>query len=228
MNTLKLKDWSADDKPREKFLLKGPAVLSDAELIALLLRSGTPQYPVLDIAKYIMAGANNNLKTLKRLSLQQLQQIKGVGTAKAVSILAAFELGQRTACNEILQEQSILKSQDAYNIIAPIIRDLDHEEFWILALNNANKVVAKQKIGQGGINTTVADPKIIFKFALDNLATGIIVAHNHPSGNNSPSNEDKMLTRKLIEAGKLLTINVIDHIIIAGNSYYSFMENELI
>ncbi|MCL2097983.1 MAG: DNA repair protein RadC [Bacteroidales bacterium] len=227
INTLKLKEWSADDKPREKFLLKGPAALSDTELIALVLRSGTPPYPVQDIAKQIMAEANNSLKTLKRLPLQQFQQIKGVGTAKAVSILAAFELGQRAIGNETVKEQPIAKSQDVYNLMAPIIRDLDYEEFWILALNGANKVVAKQKIGQGGVNITVADPKIIFKFALENLATGIILVHNHPSGNNIPSNEDKLLTHRLREAGKLLTVNVIDHIIIAGNSYYSFIENEL-
>jgi len=226
MTTLKIKDWSADDKPREKFLLKGPAALSDAELIALLLRSGTPQCPVLEVAKHLMITANHNLRNLKRLPLQQFKQIKGVGTTKAISILAAFELGQRAAYDEILKEQPIIKSQVVYNLMAPILRDLDHEEFWILALNGANKLVAKQKISQGGINTTVADPKIIFKFALENLATGIILVHNHPSGNNSPSLEDKLLTHKLKEAGKLLAINVIDHVIIAGDSYYSFTENE--
>jgi DNA repair protein RadC len=226
MNPLKLKNWSADDKPREKFLLKGPAALSDAELIALLLCFGTQEYPVLEVAKRLMITANHNLKTLKRLPLQQLKQIQGVGTAKAISILAAFELGQRAAYDEILKEQPIVKSQAVYNLMAPIMKNLEHEQFWILALNGANKLVAKQKISQGGINTTVADPKIIFKFALENLATGIILVHNHPSGTNSPSLEDKLLTNKLKEAGKLLAINVIDHVIIAGDSYYSFTENE--
>ena len=226
MDTLKLKDWGADDKPREKLLLKGPAALSDAELIALLLRSGTLQCPVLEAAKHIMAVANNNLRTLKRCSVQQLQQIQGVGTAKAVSILAAFELGQRAAYDEISKEQGLFKGRDVYNLMSPILNDLSHEEFWILALNGANKLVAKQKISQGGMTQTIADPKIIFKFALDNLAIGIILVHNHPSGSNSPSMEDKQLTHRLKEAGALLSIKVIDHVIIAGSTYYSFTENE--
>ena len=228
MNTLKLKDWNADDKPREKFLLKGPAALSDAELIALIICSGTPQYPVLEMAKHIMAGADNKLRNLRRFTLQQLQQIEGVGKAKALSILAAFELGQRATFDEAPRNQAIIKGEDVHRLMSPILKELDYEEFWILALNAANKLVAKQKISQGGVNATVADPKIIFKFALDNLASGIILVHNHPSGNAIPSAEDKRLTHVLQEAGKFLAIRVIDHIIICGENYYSFTENEII
>jgi DNA repair protein RadC len=227
MLTLKLKDWSTDDKPREKFLLKGPAALSDTELIALILRSGTPQYPVLEVAKQIMAGVGNNLKKLKRSSVQQLQKTKGMGVAKAVSILAAFELGQRAAQVEILKGQTLDKGQTVYNLMAPMLKDLDHEELWLLTLNGANKLMTKHKISQGGINKTMVDAKIIFKFALENLASGIILVHNHPSGNSSPSIEDKTLTYKMKEAGKLLQISVVDHVIIAGDEYYSFTENEM-
>jgi len=225
MYTLKLKDWSADDKPREKFLLKGPAALSDAELIALLLCSGTPQYPVLEIAKHIVAGAGS-LKNLRRFTLQQLQQIKGLGKAKAISLLAAFELGQRAMLDEALKEQIIIRGKDVHTLMSPIISELAYEEFWILAMNSANKLLAKHKISQGGVNGTMVDPKIIFKFAIENLAVGIILVHNHPSGSNIPSLEDKQLTHRLKEAGTLLSIKIIDHVIIAGGTYYSFTENE--
>ncbi len=226
MINTKLKDWKADDQPREKFLSKGPAAISDVELIALILRSGTPKYPVLDIAKHSMAEANNNLQKFKNAPLQQLKKIKGLGTAKAISLMAAFELGQRAAHANMLQQPLIKSSKDVYNLMAPLLKQLEYEELWILALNGANKLVAKQKISQGGINLTIADPKIIFKFALENLATGIILVHNHPSGNCFPSKEDKQLTARIKEAGKILAINVMDHVIVAGLEYYSFIENE--
>ncbi len=228
MQILKLKDWNIDDRPREKFLLKGAAALSDAELIAILLRSGTREQTAVDLAKHILAMAGNNLQDLGRIRLKQLRNIKGVGQTKAVSLLAALELGRRKSAAAAVKSKQIINSQDVQNLMAPLITDLTHEEFWVLALNNGNRLLAKQKIGHGGVSSTVADPKIIFKFALENLATQLVLVHNHPSENCFPSPSDKELTAQLKDAGKLLSINILDHVIIAGEEYFSFKEHDLL
>lgn len=228
MQTLRLKDWNIDDRPREKFLLKGATALSDAELIAILLRSGTREQTAVDLAKQILALAGNNLQDLGKLRLKQLREIKGVGETKAISLLAALELGRRKAAATATKHVQITTSLDVRRVISPLVSDLIHEEFWALALNNGNRLLAKQKVGHGGVTSTIADPKIIFKFALENLATQLVLVHNHPSENCFPSQSDKDLTAQLKEAGKLLSINILDHIIIAGEDYFSFKENNLL
>lgn len=228
MHTLKLKDWNIDDRPREKFLLKGAAVLSDAELIAILLRSGTREQTAVDLGKHILALAGNNLQNLGKIKLKQLRNIKGVGETKAVSLLAALELGRRKAAATSAKSMKIINALDVRKIMDTYMDSLIHEEFWALALNNANKLLAKQKVGHGGLTSTIADPKIIFKFALENLATQLVLVHNHPSENCFPSQSDKELTIQLKEAGKLLSINILDHVIIAGDNYFSFKEHDLL
>ncbi len=227
-STLRLKDWKADDRPREKFLLKGAAALSDAELLAIILRSGTREQTAVDLAKQVLALAGNNLHELGRLKLPQLRSIKGIGATKALSLLSAFELGRRRNSTASGKTTKINNAPDVKNYIAPLLEDISHEEFWVMALNNANKLLAKQKVGHGGVTATVADPKIIFKFALENLATQLILVHNHPSGNCFPSQADKQLTCQLKEAGKLLSITIIDHVIIAGDDYFSFKDHNLL
>ncbi len=228
MQTLKLKDWNIDDRPREKFLLKGAAALSDAELIAIILRSGTREQTVVDLAKHVLALSGNSLHNLGKIQLQQLRKIKGIGETKAISLLAALELGQRKIASKSGRPEYINDHIDVRNIMFPLMDSLIHEEFWVLGLNNANKLLAKQKIGHGGVSRTVADPKIIFKFALENLATQLILVHNHPSGNCFPSESDKKLTIQMKKAGELLSVSITDHVIIAGQEVYSFRENDLL
>lgn len=219
-----IKEWSPEDRPREKLLLKGKSSLSDSELIAILLGSGTNTLSAVDLAKKVMQSANNDLHTLARHTIKDLTQLKGIGEAKAITIVAALELGRRRKDLESQQKPRITCSIDAYNEFKADLMDIPHEEFWILLLNRANLVIGKKQISQGGVAGTVADPKIIFKIALENLASGIILAHNHPSGNLTASQADKDLTQKLKEAGKLLDIQVLDHLILAAQKYVSFVD----
>lgn len=225
---LNIKSWAAEDRPREKLLLKGTAALSDAELIAILLGTGTASMSAVDVAKSMLQQAGNNLDDLARFTVKDLMKIKGIGEAKAITIVSALELGRRRKETGSQEKPRIAVSKDAYDLLKGDLMDIPHEEFWLLLLNRANRVIKKHKISLGGVHGTVADPKIIFKTALEELASGIIVAHNHPSGNLTPSQQDVDLTRKLKEAGKLLEIQLLDHLIVAGKQYYSFADEGLL
>ena len=221
---LNIKSWSPEDRPREKLLLKGTSSLSDAELIGILIGSGTPSLSAVDVAKKILQSVDNNLHELARLSVKDLMKAKGIGEAKAITIVAALELGRRRNDLEPNEKLKITSSKDAFELLKGDFMDLPHEEFWVLLVNRANRVVKKKRVSEGGVSGTVADPKIIFKLALEELATGVIVAHNHPSGNLTASQSDIDLTKKLKEAGKFLEIQVLDHLIVAGQKYYSFAD----
>lgn len=225
---LNIKSWAAEDRPREKLVLKGKAALSDAELIAILLGTGTSKMSAVDLAKNILQAVNNDLNALARLSVKDLVKIKGIGQAKAITIISALELGRRR--KDLLTEERprINGSADAFEILKADLLDIPHEAFWIILLNRANRVIKKHQISQGGVAGTVADPKIIFKVAVEELASGIILAHNHPSGNLTASQADLDLTKKLKESGKLLDIQVLDHLILADKKYFSFADEGLL
>lgn len=221
-----IKYWAEDDKPREKLMLKGKSVLSDAELIAILIGSGSRSESAVDLSKRILASVEN-LNVLGKLSLQQLTTFKGIGEAKAITIIAAMELGRRRGSEETVELTKITSSRVVFNIMQPIIGELPHEEFWVLYLNNSNKVIYKSQLSKGGIAGTVVDVRIIFKTAFEHNATALILVHNHPSGVLQASDADKQITQKLKEAGKNLDISVLDHIIITEKSYYSFRDNSI-
>jgi len=222
---LNIKNWSPEDRPREKLVMKGTGALSDAELIAILIGTGTTKITAVELARQMLQHVNNDLHSLARLTVKDLMKIKGIGEAKAITIVAALELGRRRKELEPEAKPKIASSKDAFELLRGDLMDLPKEEFWVLLLNRANRVITKRRISEGGVSGTVADPKIIFKLALEELASGVIVAHNHPSGNLSASQQDIDLTRKLKEGGKLLEIQLLDHIIVAGTRYYSFADN---
>ncbi|MGO4906103.1 RadC family protein [Flavobacterium sp. W20_MBD1_R3] len=217
-------NWSEDDKPREKLMLKGKSVLSDAELIAILIGSGSRSESAVDLSKRILASVDNNLNALGKLSLSQLMQFKGIGEAKAISIIAALELGRRRRGEDAVELKKITSSKIIFEIMQPIIGELPHEEFWIIYMNNSNKVIAKSQLSKGGITGTLVDVRIVFKTALEMGATALILCHNHPSGTLIPSDADKQITRKLKLAGDSLEIKVLDHLIVTETSYYSFAD----
>ncbi|TDE00184.1 RadC family protein [Flavobacterium sandaracinum] len=217
-------NWSEDDKPREKLMLKGKSVLSDAELIAILIGSGSRNESAVDLSKRILASVDNNLNALGKLSLSQLIQFKGIGEAKAISIIAALELGRRRRSEDAVELKKITSSKIIFEIMQPIIGELPHEEFWIIYMNNSNKVIAKSQLSKGGITGTLVDVRIVFKTALEMGATALILCHNHPSGTLIPSDADKQITRKLKLAGDSLEIKVLDHLIVTENSYFSFAD----
>jgi DNA repair protein RadC len=221
-----IKQWAEDDKPREKLMLKGKQVLSDAELIAILIGSGSRNESAVDLSKRILAKAEN-LKALGKMTFQQLTEFKGIGEAKAVTILAAMELGRRRGSEEV-ELKKISSSKSAYDIMYPIIGELPHEEFWILYLNNSNKVTYKSQLSKGGITGTVVDIRIVFKTAFEQNAVSLILCHNHPSGILQASDPDRHITRKMKEAGKMLEINIIDHLIITSNGYLSFADEGIL
>lgn len=224
METSGIKAWAEADRPREKLVKQGRHTLTDSELLAILIRTGTKSETAVDLAKNILSKFNNDLTELSRLSVNDLRKFKGMGEVKAITIVAALELGRRRREAEGLKKNKITTSKDAFEILQPNLADLVHEEFVVLLLNRNNEVTGKFELSKGGVAGTVVDPKLIFKAALDRLASGIILSHNHPSGNSKPSQEDIKLTKKLFEAGKLMEINVLDHIIIAGNDYFSFAD----
>lgn len=224
-----IKSWSADDRPREKMLTKGRQSLSDSELLAIILGSGSPGESAVDLAKRILGDYHNNLNELGRISISDLvKKYKGIGEAKAINILAALELGRRRKESEPLERDVIRSSKDAFNIMYPVIADLPHEEFWILLCNRANKVLRKELIGRGGINAVMVDARIVMKAALDHMASGIILCHNHPSGTLKPSDMDIKLTQRVVESARLFEIKIIDHIIVAENKYYSFADEGML
>lgn len=223
-----IKSWAEDDRPREKLLAKGIAALSDAELIAILIGSGTQKLTAVDVAKEILNGVHNNLNELARLSVKDLMKVKGIGEAKAISIVTALELGKRRRVADILDRKKISGSSDIFELMYPELGDLGHEEFHVIYLSNHNKVLHRERISQGGITGTVADVRLIMKGAIDNKATAIVLCHNHPSGKNKPSQADIALTRKVKQAGEILDVNVLDHVIIALKEYYSFADEGML
>jgi len=225
---LGIKAWAEEDRPREKLLLHGRRHLTDAELIAILIGSGNRQETAVDLSKRILAKYKNDLDILGKASIAELSEFKGIGEAKAISIVAALELGRRRKDTPQVKVFKISCAKDAYDILAPILTDLNHEEFWILILNRANFVKGKFMISKGGQSGTVVDPKIIFKSALENNAASLILAHNHPSGNSKPSAEDIKVTKRLFEAGKMMDIPVLDHLIIADRLFFSFADEGLL
>lgn len=225
---LNIKDWSPEDRPREKLMAKGTSALSDAELIAILIGSGTAKLSAVEVGKKVLLHVNNQLNELARLSVKELMKVKGIGEAKAITIVAALELGRRRKELDPQERPKISSSLASFDLLKGDLMDLPHEEFWVLLLNRANKLIKKKRVSEGGVSGTVADPKIIYKMALEELASGIIVAHNHPSGNLTASQSDIELTKKLKEAGKFLEIQLLDHIIVAGSKYLSFADEGLI
>ena len=219
-----IKSWSETDQPREKLLLKGKESLTDAELIAILIGSGNRELTAVGLSQQILKSASNNLHELGRKELSELMYFKGIGEAKAITIAAALEIGRRRQIIDPASKPSITSSRDAYNLIAPLLIDINHEEFWILLLNHGGKLIKRLKISSGGVSQTLVDPKIIFKKALDCLASKIILVHNHPSGSVKPSYQDVGITKKLQKGGKLLDIMIDDHIIITENGYFSFAD----
>lgn len=215
--------WNEDDRPREKLLNKGRNALSDAELLAIILGSGSRNESALELAKRILA-QSGNFSELASVDFAELTAFKGVGPAKAISVLACMEISRRARRNQKDKKTAIQSSKQAYDMLYPHLSDLHHEEFWILLLNRANHLIRPMHISRGGLSGTVADAKIIFKLAIENRASSIILAHNHPSGNRKPSNADIKLTKQIIKAGELLDIAVLDHVILAGESYFSFAD----
>ena len=227
-NNISIKDWADDDKPREKLLIKGKGSLSDAELIAILIASGNREESAVELSKRILQSLGNNLNRLAKLSVNDLIKFKGIGEAKAISIIASLELGRRRRTAGVLEKAKIGGSKDAFQILQLKLEDLPHEEFWVMLLNRANKVIDTKLVGRGGVSSTVVDSKVIFSFALESLASGIILGHNHPSGNLKPSNSDIRLTKKIVDAGKIMEVPVLDHIIVGDNDYFSFADEGLI
>jgi DNA repair protein RadC len=219
-----IKNWSQDDQPREKLRDKGKSSLSDAELVAILIGSGNREESAVALSKRILASVNNNLNALGKLSLKQLMIFKGIGEAKAISIAAALELGRRRRGNEALEQNKISSSVSVFELMQPIIGELPHEEFWIIYLNNSNKVIQKNQLSKGGITGTLVDVRLALKTALEVGAVGLILAHNHPSGTLKPSEADKNLTQKLKVAAQSLDIKILDHLIITESSYFSFAD----
>lgn len=225
---LNIKSWSPEDRPREKLLLKGNQALTDAELVAILIGSGTSKISAVELSKKILQHAENKLNNLARMSVKDLMKIKGIGEAKAITIVAALELGRRRKESDPEEKPKISSSKDAFDILKSEMMDLPKEEFWVLCLNRANRLIKKKKVSEGGVSGTVADPKIIFKLALEELASGVIVAHNHPSGNLQASQSDLELTRKLKEAGKFLEVSLLDHLILSNQKYLSFADEGML
>ena len=219
-----IKNWAEDDKPREKLMLKGKTTLSDAELVAILIGSGSRNESAVSLSKRILASVENNLNALGKLSLKQLMEFKGIGEAKAITIVAALELGRRRRAEETIELFKITSSKAVFEIMQPIIGELPHEEFWVLYLNNSNKVIYKSQLSKGGITGTVVDVRLIFKTALEHNATSVILSHNHPSGKLLASDADKEITKKLKLAGEQLDIKVLDHVIITETGYLSFQD----
>lgn len=228
MKKTTIKDWAMDDRPREKLLNKGIESLSDAELIAILIGSGNRDESAVELSKRILSSYKNNLNELGKLTVADLQKFKGIGEAKAISIISALELGKRRKASEIIEKKQIKSSKDIFEIFANKLGDLPYEEFWIVILNRANKIIELKKISTGGVHGTVTDVKIIMKYAIEKTASSIIVCHNHPSGNIKPSKSDIEITNKIKKAGDFLDIPLLDHIIVSDSKYYSFTDENIL
>ena len=225
---LKIKEWAVEDRPREKLLANGQRSLTDAELIAILIGSGNLEETAVELARRILTSAGNNLNELGRKGIDDLKQFNGIGEAKAISIVAALELGRRRKDAEVFIKKKITGSKDAADFFLPLLGDLPHEEFWILLVDRGNKILDHFMVSQGGISGTIIDVRIILKKALDKLASGIILSHNHPSGTMQASDADMKITRKIKNSAELMDISVLDHIIIGQNSYLSLADEGLL
>jgi len=222
---ISIKDWDNMDKPREKLLAKSKEALSDAELLAIILGSGNREKSAVELAKEILNKSSKNINALAKLSVKELMKFKGIGEAKAISIIAALELGRRKVESIVLENKKISSSKDVFEYLLPVLDDKPYEEFWIVLLSQSNKILSRELISSGGLTGASADPRKIFKIALDKLAASIILAHNHPSGNLQASESDIAITQKISNAGKLLDIKVLDHLIIGDSKYYSFADD---
>lgn len=225
---LNILNWAEEDRPREKLQIKGKSVLSDAELIAILIGSGSQALSAVDLSKHILTSVGNDLNSLAKLSVNELTKFKGIGAAKAITIISALELGRRRKNSQSDARKQIRSSKDIYELMAPELMDQPVEQFWVVILNRSNTVICKKLVSLGGVSGTLVDPKIIFKSALENLASSIILVHNHPSGNLKASQADLNLTEKMKSAGSFLEIPVIDHIIFTDNGYLSFADNAIL
>lgn len=219
-----IKGWSDEDKPREKMMQKGKAALSDVELLAILLRSGTRSLTAVDVARRLLHEADNNLISLSKMTLSEMTRIPGVGETKALTIIAALELGMRRRVQAMPHNKDITSSRDAFELLYPQVADSAYEQFWVLFLNKANRKISIQCVSEGGLDSTVVDPKRIYKIALEENAANIILCHNHPSGRLFPSDSDIRLTEKIKRSGEFLDIKVLDHLIVGDEKYYSFAD----
>ncbi len=226
-NNLTIKKWAVEDRPREKLLAKGKNNLSNAELIAILLGSGTRSMSALDLARNILLDNSNSLNEVAQLGIKELKQFKGVGEAKAVTIVSALELGRRRKPEDRRLKPRLMTSQEAYDFMKAELQDLKHEEFWVILLRRNHEVINKYLVSSGGVSGTLVDPKVIFKRVVDKMAAAVILIHNHPSGNKQPSESDVRLTRKIQAAGKLFDISVIDHLIFTDEGFYSFSDEKM-
>jgi len=227
-SSFSIKNWSESDRPREKLVAKGKNSLTEAELIAILIGSGSRNESAVSLSQRILASVENNLNALGKLDIKALMEFKGIGEAKAITIVAALELGRRRGGEEALKRQKITSSQSVFELMQPIIGELPHEEFWIVYLNNSNKVLQTTQLSKGGITGTLVDVRIVFKMALQVGAVGLILVHNHPSGTLKPSAADKNLTSKMKRAGESLDIKVLDHVIVTENAYFSFADESIL
>ena len=223
-----IKNWSQDDQPREKLRDKGKLTLSDAELVAILIGSGNRNESAVDLCKRILASVDNNLNALGKVSLKHLMEFNGIGEAKAITITASLELGRRRKFEDAVKQEKITSSRDVYDIMQPVLGELSHEEFWVIYLNNSNKVLQKQQLSKGGITGTLVDVRLVLKQALEVGATALILCHNHPSGTLKASEADKKITQKLKTAGLSLDIKVLDHIIVTEKAYFSFADETIL
>jgi DNA repair protein RadC len=225
---LTIKNWAEEDRPREKLLAKGIAALSDAELLAILIGSGSRHETAVELSKRVLALTAHNLNELGKLSVNDLMQLHGIGEAKAISILAALELGRRRRQSEPLRRSAVRASSDMAAYFSPMLADIPHEEFWVLMLNAHLKVIGAQRVAQGGVGQAQVDMRLLFKPCIENLAHAVAVAHNHPSGNAAPGKEDKALTQRIKASAELLNMRLVDHIIIADTTYFSFADEGLL
>ena len=224
MKNISIKSWALDDRPRKKLMLKGKNTLSNAELIAILIGAGNRQETAVELSKRILLSVDNDLNSLSKLSIEALMKFKGIGEAKAISIVSALEFGKRKQFTEKKEILKIHSSKDVFNIVQPLIGDIQHEEFWALYLNNSNKVLEKFQLSKGGFTATLVDVRLLYKRALELSAVGVVVCHNHPSGKLKPSNSDIELTEKIKRAGVTLNIKLLDHLIVTEKAYFSFAD----
>jgi len=225
---LPINQWQEEERPREKLVLKGKSALLNNELLAILIGSGTPKVSAVDLCAQILEYVNNDLIQLGKLSVLDLQKFKGIGEAKAICIVASMELGRRRQAENVGVVNTIKSSKDIYAVLLADLSDLISEEFWIIYLNHRNKIIGKEKISAGGLTATIVDIRMLFKGAVERLATSIILAHNHPSGTLKPSQADIKLTNKIKEAGQILDVQILDHLIISDTGYYSFADEGML
>lgn len=225
---LPIKNWALEDRPREKLLSMGLKSLTDAELLAIIIGSGQKNESAVEVAKKVLRLAQNNLNELGKLSIKNLEKVRGIGETKAITLIAALELGRRRKLSESKEKQKITNSKDAFDFVQPYVEDLSYEEFWVLYLNRSNRVIDQKKISQGGVSGTVIDVRIILKHAIEKLASSLIISHNHPSGNLQPSESDIQITKKIKDAAKFHDLQVLDHIIISDQNYFSFADEGIL